>query len=122
MVLSENGYTVLNNTYFDTLTIKSDSPRPSFGSGAAKAMVYFSETEDDLITLSLNETTTVEKLEEIASLLCGNNIKLVSPFPTPLTTVGPSSRIKSRQSRRNTIIVTTHYKVLATTSVQFVPL
>jgi glycine dehydrogenase len=76
-VLSENGFTVLNETYFDTLTVKSDSPRPSLGSGAAKAMVYFSETDDDTITLSLNETTTVEKLEEIASLLCGNNIKLV---------------------------------------------
>jgi glycine dehydrogenase len=77
-VLSENGFSLLNDTYFDTLTVRSDSPRPSLGSGAAKAMVYFSETEDDVITLSLNETTTVEKLEEIASLLCGNNIKLVN--------------------------------------------
>ena len=40
-------------------------------------MVYFSETEDDVITLSMNETTTIEKLEEIASLLCGKNVKLV---------------------------------------------
>jgi glycine dehydrogenase len=80
IVLSENGFTVLNDTYFDTLTVRSDSPRPSLGSGAAKAMVYFSETEDDVITLSLNETTTVEKLEELASLLCGNNIKLVSSW------------------------------------------
>ena len=77
MVLSQNGYTVLNDTYFDTLTIKSDNPRPSLGSGAAKAMVSFSETDDDVITLSLNETTTIEKLEEIASLLCGKNMKLV---------------------------------------------
>ena len=77
VVLSENGYQVLNKTYFDTLTIKSENPRPSLGSGAAKAMVYFSETEDDVITLSINETTTVEKLEEIASLLCGKNIKMV---------------------------------------------
>lgn len=77
IVLSENGYQVLNKTYFDTLTIKSESPRPSLGSGAAKAMVYFSETEDDVVTLSMNETTTIEKLEEIASLLCGKNVKLV---------------------------------------------
>lgn len=77
IVLSENGYQVLNKTYFDTLTIKSESPRPSLGSGAAKAMVYFSETDDDVITLSMNETTTIEKLEEIASLLCGKNVKLV---------------------------------------------
>jgi glycine dehydrogenase len=77
IVLSENGYQVLNKTYFDTLTIKSNNPRPSLGSGAAKAMVYFSETEDDVITLSLNETTTIEKLEEISSLLCGKNVKLV---------------------------------------------
>lgn len=77
VVLSENGYTLLNDTYFDTITIKSDVPRPSLGSGAARAMVYFSETEDNLITLSLNETTTIEKLEEIASLLCGKNVKLV---------------------------------------------
>lgn len=77
IVLSEHGYQILNKTYFDTLTIKSENPRPSLSSGAAKAMVYFSETEDDVITLSLNETTTIEKLEEIASLLCGKNIKLV---------------------------------------------
>jgi glycine dehydrogenase len=77
IVLSENGYQILNKTYFDTLTVKSENPRPSLGSGAAKAMVYFSETEDDVITLSMNETTTIEKLEEIASLLCGKNVKLV---------------------------------------------
>jgi glycine cleavage system pyridoxal-binding protein P len=78
-VLSENGWTVLNDTYFDTITVRSDNPRPALGSGAARTMVYFSETEDDVITLSLNETTTIEKLEQIASLLCGNNIKLVCP-------------------------------------------
>ena len=77
IVLSENGYRVLNKTYFDTLTVKSENPRPSLGSGAAKAMEYFSETEDDVITLSMNETTTIEKLEEIASLLCSKNVKLV---------------------------------------------
>jgi glycine cleavage system pyridoxal-binding protein P len=80
LVLSENGFRVLNKTYFDTLTFKSEIPRPSLGSGAARAMVYFSDTEDDVITLSLNETTTIEKLEEIASLLCGKNVKLVC-FP-----------------------------------------
>ena len=78
LVLGENGYTVLNNTFFDTLTVKSDIPRPSLGSGAAKAMVYLSPTEEGVITLSLNETTTLEKLEEIASLLCGKNVKLVN--------------------------------------------
>ena len=77
VVLSENGYNVLNNTYFDTLTIKNENLRPSLQSGVARSMVYFSEAEDDVITLSLNETTTIEKLEEIASLLCGKNIRLV---------------------------------------------
>ena len=77
MVLNDNGFTVLNDTYFDTLNVKSEHPRPGLGSGAAKAMVSFSETEDDVITLSLNETTTIEKLDEIASLLCGRNIELV---------------------------------------------
>jgi glycine cleavage system P protein (glycine dehydrogenase) len=76
-VLRDNGWRVLNKTYFDTLTVKSEIPRPSLGSGAARAMVYFSETEDDTITLSLNETTTIEKLEELACLLCGKNVKLV---------------------------------------------
>jgi len=80
VVLHNNGFTVLNDTYFDTLTIRSDNPRPSLGSGVARAMVSFSETEDDVITLSLNETTTIEKLEEIASLLCGKNMRLVSVF------------------------------------------
>ena len=78
IVLNENGFRVLNDTYFDTLTIKSENPRPSLGSGAARAMVSFSETDDDVITLSLNETTTIEKLEDIASLLCGKNMNLVS--------------------------------------------
>lgn len=78
IVLHNNGFTVLNDTYFDTLTIRSDNPRPSLASGVARAMVSFSETEDDVITLSLNETTTIEKLEEIASLLCGKNMRLVN--------------------------------------------
>jgi glycine dehydrogenase len=77
IVLNENGFRVLNNTYFDTLTVKSENPRPSLASGVARAMVSFSETDDNVITLSLNETTTIEKLEEISSLLCGKNIKLV---------------------------------------------
>jgi glycine dehydrogenase len=77
-VLSEHGWTVMNDTYFDTLTIKSERPRPSLGSGAARAMVYLSEKEDDMVTLSINETTTIEKLEELASLLCGKNMKLVT--------------------------------------------
>jgi|SRR5579862_8564002 len=84
IVLSENGYTVLNDTFFDTLSIKSDVPRPSLGSGAAKAMVYISPSEDDVITLSINETTTLEKLEEIASLLCGKNVKLVLTLASEL--------------------------------------
>lgn len=79
-VLSEHGWTVLNDTYFDTLTIRSERPRPSLGSGVARAMVYLSEKEDDVVTLSLNETTTIEKLEQLASLLCGKNIKLVTPL------------------------------------------
>ena len=83
IALRDNGFRVLNDTYFDTLTVKSDGPRPSLGSGVLKAMVYFSETDDNVITLSLNETTTIEKLEEIASILCGRNIKLVFPFPSP---------------------------------------
>jgi glycine dehydrogenase len=77
IVLSENGFKVLNKTYFDTLTVKSENPRPSLASGAARAMVSFSETGNDVITLSLNETTTIEKLEDIASLLCGKNMNLV---------------------------------------------
>ena len=80
LVLSENDFTILNKTYFDTLTIRSTIPRPSLGSGVAKAMVYFWETDSNLITLSLNETTTIEKLEELASLLCGKNIRLVIVF------------------------------------------
>ena len=76
IALSENGYTIMNDTYFDTLTVRSDVPRPTLSSGVAKAMVYFNE-RDGIITLSLNETTTIEKLEEIASLLCCKNIKLV---------------------------------------------
>jgi glycine dehydrogenase len=75
IALSENGYRVLNDTYFDTLTVKSDIPRPALGSGVARAMVYLGQ--NDTITLSLNETTTIEKLEEIASLLCGKNISMV---------------------------------------------
>src|SRR5437762_9149593 len=78
IVLHENGFRVLNDTYFDTLTIKTENPRPSLGSGVLRAMVSFSETDDHVITLSLNETTTIEKLEEIASLLCGKNMNLVS--------------------------------------------
>lgn len=77
VALIEHGYTVLNNTYFDTLTVQSDMPRPSLASGPARAMVSFSETDGSIITLSLNETTTIEKLEEVAALLCGKNIKLV---------------------------------------------
>ena len=77
IALSEHGYTILNDTYFDTLTVRSDVPRPSLASGPAKAMVSFSETDENVITLSLNETTTIEKLEEVGSLLCGRNIKLV---------------------------------------------
>jgi len=90
VALSEHGYTITNETYFDTLTVRSYMPRPSLASGPARAMVSFSETEEDVITLSLNETTTIEKLEEVASLLCGKNIKLV-PYKRlilKLTTVG----------------------------------
>jgi len=76
-VLSANGWTVLNETFFDTLTLKSAIPRPSLASGAGRAMVSFSEEDDNVITLSLNETTTIEKLEELASLLCQRNVKLV---------------------------------------------
>jgi glycine dehydrogenase len=81
VALSEHGYTITNDTYFDTLTVRSDVPRPSLASGPARAMVSLSETDDNVITLSLNETTTIEKLEQVASLLCGKNIKLVRPAP-----------------------------------------
>jgi hypothetical protein len=87
-------------------------------------MVYFSETEEDVITLSLNETTTIEKLEELASLLCGKNIKLVCPIPSRRLRqkAGFGSGIAYGQAPWDPALVATQVKVPATTRVQFLSL
>ncbi len=72
--LSKSGFEIINNTFFDTITIKvKDSSEVNKTSEAANINFYYPSSE--LITISLDETTNRQDVQDIADLF--NKIKIV---------------------------------------------
>ncbi|MEP7079442.1 MAG: aminomethyl-transferring glycine dehydrogenase [Ginsengibacter sp.] len=65
--LSKNGFEIINNTFFDTITIKvKDTAEVNKTSQAANMNFYYPSSE--LITISLDETTSRQDVQDIADL------------------------------------------------------
>lgn len=64
--LEKLGFEQLNDTYFDTIAIKTDATKIKFLAEAKEVNFYY--PNDETVSISINETTTVKDLNKIVSI------------------------------------------------------
>ncbi|KXN98993.1 glycine dehydrogenase [Aequorivita aquimaris] len=64
--LEKLGFEQVNDTYFDTITIKTDATKIKFLAEAKEVNFYY--PDDETVSISINETTTVKDLNKIVSI------------------------------------------------------
>ncbi len=64
--LEKLGFEQLNETYFDTIAIKTDATKIKFLAEAKEVNFYY--PNDETVSISINETTTVKDLNKIVSI------------------------------------------------------
>ena len=71
--LEQLGLTQANETYFDTIAIKTDASKIKFLSESKQMNFYYPDTET--VSISVNETTTIKDLNKIIALFAEANHK-----------------------------------------------
>ncbi|PHR15082.1 MAG: glycine dehydrogenase (aminomethyl-transferring) [Aequorivita sp.] len=64
--LEKLGFEQINDTYFDTIAIKTDATKIKFLAEAKEVNFYY--PNDETVSISINETTTVKDLNKIVSI------------------------------------------------------
>ncbi len=64
--LEQLGFEQVNDTYFDTIAIKTDATKIKFLAEAKEVNFYY--PDDETVSISINETTTVKDLNKIVSI------------------------------------------------------
>ncbi len=64
--LEKLGFEQINETYFDTIAIKTDATKIKFLAEAKEVNFYY--PNDETVSISINETTTVKDLNKIVSI------------------------------------------------------
>lgn len=64
--LENLGFEQINETYFDTIAIKTDATKIKFLAEAKEVNFYY--PDDETVSISINETTTVRDLNKIVSI------------------------------------------------------
>ncbi|MBT0607473.1 aminomethyl-transferring glycine dehydrogenase [Aequorivita echinoideorum] len=64
--LEKLGFEQANDTYFDTIAIKTDATKIKFLAEAKEVNFYY--PDDDTVSISINETTTIKDLNKILSI------------------------------------------------------
>ena len=67
------GFTQTNETYFDTIAVKTDASKIKFLSEAKQMNFYYPDSET--VSISVNETTTLKDLNKIVALFAEANHK-----------------------------------------------
>ena len=67
------GFTQTNETYFDTIAVKTDASKIKFLSEAKQMNFYYPDPET--VSISVNETTTLKDLNKIVALFAEANHK-----------------------------------------------
>ena len=71
--LSDAGVHIVNERFFDTLTIELEDRATAVLEGARAAGINLREIDGDHIGVSLDETTSIEDVQELVSLLTGGS-------------------------------------------------
>ncbi len=69
--LEKLGFEQVNDTYFDTIAIKTDATKIKFLAEAKEVNFYY--PNDETVSISINETTTVKDLNKILSIFSEAN-------------------------------------------------
>ncbi len=73
--VNANGASVVNSTYFDTLTIAVENANTIQANANAKG-INIAKVSDKHIRISIDETHTIYDISELASIICGKSISL----------------------------------------------
>jgi glycine dehydrogenase len=73
--VNANGASVVNTTYFDTLTIAVENASSIQANALAKG-INIAKVSDKHIRVSLDETHTISDISDLASIICGKTINL----------------------------------------------
>ncbi|MEH6763810.1 MAG: aminomethyl-transferring glycine dehydrogenase [Aequorivita antarctica] len=71
--LEKLGFEQINDTYFDTIAIKTDATKIKFLAEAKEVNFYY--PNDETVSISINETTTVKDLNKIVAIFSEANKK-----------------------------------------------
>ncbi|MCZ4318818.1 aminomethyl-transferring glycine dehydrogenase [Aequorivita viscosa] len=71
--LEELGFEQINETYFDTIAIKTDATKIKFLAEAKEVNFYY--PNDETVSISINETTTIKDLNKIVAIFSEANKK-----------------------------------------------
>lgn len=81
--LEQLGFYQLNNSYFDTIRVKADVKKISASAKAKKINFYY--PDEETVSISVNETTSVEDLNTILAVFAEAKNKDLLPLDTLLT-------------------------------------
>lgn len=76
--VNANGTSVVNATYFDTLTIAVENATNIQANALAKG-INIAKVSDKHIRVTLDETHTLSDVSELASIICGKPLNLTQP-------------------------------------------
>ena len=74
--LKENGFELLNDSFFDTLTISTKENTEEIINRALKKELNLRIVDDDTLGVSLDETSTLEDVKILLSIFLGKDIKI----------------------------------------------
>lgn len=82
IALTQSGHTVLNSTYFDTLTVALKGDSKAIRDRSEAEQINLRWVNEQQLGISLDETTTLEDIHTILTVIGGSSIDLQSLIPT----------------------------------------
>lgn len=76
--LKKLGFEQLNETYFDTVKVKTEKATDSIHNRGRGAQLNFRDIDDDTVGISVDETTTLKDIETILSIFASTKSKVIS--------------------------------------------
>ncbi|MCF2948061.1 aminomethyl-transferring glycine dehydrogenase [Paraglaciecola aquimarina] len=90
--LQKSGFELVNNTWFDTLSVKVGTNKQKIISAALKQNLNLRTDVDAVLGISLDETTTRDDLQAIYQAFVGANVELdIKAFDTEIVEKGSQS-------------------------------
>ncbi len=94
---SEGGHTVVHGNYFDTLSLQTARSADELVRRARESGFQFFKVDDNLVQLSVDETTTEQDLQELAKVLGAGDVDKLQSGQRELSSWIPEHLLRSSQ-------------------------